>query len=220
MATVRFSGELKASVTSKARGLFADRLTEAETPLPHWGDAIYNAAFGAYVERYEALPEGTLNTTSQINIQGFDGGEWLTTLNETCILKLSKGRLYPCSLDESLVLYGLRNRSWSGWVLNANDPRWDTLKAEYEIFCQKIHDLRVTRDKFVEGVEVVMETYSTLSPALKAWPALWDLLPEHIKDRHRLVVERTKVAAKDAEMREKVDLNKLTGQVTANKLTR
>lgn len=220
MATVRISGELRSNILRKANEMFADRIIKAETPPPHWGDAVYQAAFGVYAPQYGALPEGTLNTVSSISILGFKGGGWDTTLNETCNLHLSSERLSPNSVDDAYSLYGIRERSWSGWFLNASDTRWDIFKAEYLTFCTAVHAVRVARDTFTEGVEVVLDTYSTLSPALKAWPALWDLLPEHIKDRHRLVVERTKVAAKDAEMREKVDLNKLTGQVTANKLTR
>jgi hypothetical protein len=61
-----------------------------------------------------------------------------------------------------------------------------------------------------------METYSTLAPAIKAWPALWDLVPDEAKERHKKVVERVKKDASDVG----VDLNSMTAAVTFSKLTR
>ena len=61
-----------------------------------------------------------------------------------------------------------------------------------------------------------MTTYSTLAPALKAWPALWDLLDEDTKERHKKIVERKKKDTDDIG----VDLNSMTAAVTFSKLTR
>jgi len=72
----------------------------------------------------------------------------------------------------------------------------------------------------IEGVILKLNAYSTLAPALKAWPALWDLVPEDKKDKHREVVVRTKASDTAANLAEEVDLSKLTGHVTADKLTR
>jgi hypothetical protein len=58
----------------------------------------------------------------------------------------------------------------------------------------------------------ICNTYSTLAPALKAWPPLWELIPENVKDTHRKIVERTK---NDVVL--DVDIGKLTALSTAAK---
>jgi len=103
---------------------------------------------------------------------------------------------------------------------NADDPRWDSIKKEYKKYCLKIHKLEQEQKAFVDGVQEVINAYSTLAPALKAWPALWDLVPEEKKEKHREVVERRKASDTAANLAEEVDLSKLTGHVTADKLTR
>ena len=80
---------------------------------------------------------------------------------------------------------------------------------------RKIFEQEAKQAKFVEGINKLMNTYSTLAPALKAFPALWDLVPEEAKERHKKIVERKK-----AEVELDVDLNSMTAAVTLNKLTR
>ena len=105
-------------------------------------------------------------------------------------------------------------------TLNADDPRWKDIKKQYKKYCLKIHKLEKEQKAFVDGVREVVNAYSTLAPALKAWPALWDLVPEEKKEKHREVVERKKASDTAKNLAEEVDLTKLTGHVTADKLTR
>jgi len=71
------------------------------------------------------------------------------------------------------------------------------------------------KTNFVNAVKEVITAHATLSPALKMWPPLWDLIPEEYKERHRQVVEREK-----KEVVVNVDLGTLTATVVAHKLTR
>ena len=61
-------------------------------------------------------------------------------------------------------------------------------------------------------VSKVCDAYSTLAPALKAWPPLWDLIPEDVKDKHREIKERVKSEAVLS-----VDIGKLTALSTTAK---
>ena len=72
------------------------------------------------------------------------------------------------------------------------------------------------RDKFVANVDLIMNTYSTLAPALKAWPPLWDLIPADKQERHKEIVERKK---KDIQLENVVDLNSMTAVSVMAKLT-
>ena len=66
------------------------------------------------------------------------------------------------------------------------------------------------------GVKKIIGMHTTLGPALKAWPPLWDLVPEGTKNRHRKVVERVKPEVAEVE----VDLTALTGTITAAKFAK
>jgi hypothetical protein len=72
------------------------------------------------------------------------------------------------------------------------------------------------QEKFLEGINKLMETYSTLAPALKAFPALWDLVPDEAKERHKKIVERKKAEVDVDSM----DIQGMTAAVTFSKLTR
>ena len=104
---------------------------------------------------------------------------------------------------------------WRSNKADYNDSRWDWLKPEFKEYVRKIFEQEAKQAKFVEGINKLMNTYSTLAPALKAFPALWDLVPEEAKERHKKIVERKK-----AEVELDVDLNSMTAAVTLNKLTR
>jgi hypothetical protein len=66
-------------------------------------------------------------------------------------------------------------------------------------------------------VKAVITSYSTLAPALKAWPPLWDLLGEDVKDKHREVVEREK-RDPAAAISGSVDLDRLTALASLSKM--
>jgi hypothetical protein len=64
-------------------------------------------------------------------------------------------------------------------------------------------------------VQKILHAHATLAPALKAWPALWDLLPESVKNKHRLVVSKASSEKPDLDG---VDVASLTATVVMNKL--
>jgi hypothetical protein len=70
--------------------------------------------------------------------------------------------------------------------------------------------------EFVKGVEDIIKNFSTLAPALKAWPPLWDLIPRDKQEKHKEIVERksNKPVALD------MDTSSLTAAVTMAKLVK
>ena len=85
---------------------------------------------------------------------------------------------------------------------------------EIRVWADGVYKVRAERDKFVEGVKAVITAYETLGPAIKAWPALIDLLPRQAREKHELVVERKK---RD-EVVVDADLSTLTSAVVRSKL--
>jgi|TARA_Y100000296_G_scaffold55313_1_gene63463 hypothetical protein len=221
MATVRFSGELKQDILSKARRLFDEKKAKAsENYGADWGQIIYDGVFLETKTQMLALPGYYFERSNALIFDGFRGGAWDHESNVRIRVGLTEELPFPEKLPEgSHGLVKLIRGSDGIFELDSDDPRWKELKEEYKVYTTTLGEIRKECEEFVEGVEKVIETYATLAPALKAWPALWDLLPNHTKDRHREVDKRT-TKAKAAEVAQEVDLNRLTAHVTADKLTR
>jgi hypothetical protein len=94
-----------------------------------------------------------------------------------------------------------------------NHEVWSEFIEEAQAYKERLRVAEERSKEFEDMVAQVIATYTTLAPALKAWPALWELIPEETKDRHREVRERVK---KDTTL--DIDLNKLTAMATAAKL--
>jgi hypothetical protein len=108
------------------------------------------------------------------------------------------------------------NKSYSRNEFHYMDSRWDWLKPEFKEYNRKIFEATNKQEQFLTSVNRLMETYTTLAPALKAWRPLWDLLPDEAKERHKTIKERKVVKAEELD----IDLNAMTSAVTLSKLTR
>jgi len=219
MATVRFSGELRSDIISNAKRLFEDRMKKAQKNHPDtWGQTVYDVAFKDHKTAMQSLPKSYFRYSKNIDVRGFGNQEevWSSKDNQTVSFELASSVPFPNEIEAEL--HGLmgESRTYSGWTLNPSDPRWDTFKAEYKKYCDAIHKLEDERTAFVNGVNKIMDTYTTLAPALKAWPPLWDLVPYDKRERHKKIVERK---AKSLSV-EEIDLTAMTAASTLAKLTK
>ncbi len=219
MATVRFSGNLTYEIMETAKRVFTKRIEQATANLPStWqGDVVYDLMFKETVAKMAALPNHFMNTAEQVKIQGFQPGNEEDHLpGRTITIKFTGKKLWP--FTHNLKSMGLvkNQRPHFGLILDGDDPRWNNIKPSYMSYCQQVWDIEGERQVFVAGVEKVIKTYSTLAPALKAWPPLWDLIPEEAKIRHKTIVDRTKTEA----VIEGVDLDSLTSTVALDRITR
>jgi hypothetical protein len=217
MATVRFSEELRERIRNNAQRMHEANIEKAEEAAPNnWGDRIYDRMFRNTRVGMNLLPEGYLDTRQAFTFGGF-GEEGRTLWVE---MEMSSEKRWPGNLPagpDTGVTGGGGSR-YNRIILEPTDERWYDLHAEYNLYCANVAAAQKQQTDFVDGVNSVLANYSTLAPALKAWPALWDLIPEDKKDRHREVVEKRGRSAPVTEAGELTDLNKLTAAVTANKL--
>jgi len=218
MATVRFSETLKDSIRRKARDMFKESIKKAEQDYPStWGDKIYDCFFPADVlAKFNALPAYAMKEQGHVDFRGFTGApdeERKEYHFSEIRLEFSSPRRWPDEFKSEVT--GFNARYGSGECI-WDDTRWDWLKPEVKAYTDKINAEVAKQDSLLEGINKLMETYSTLAPALKAWPALWDLLDDDTRERHKRVVERNKTGSDTLD----VDLNKMTAAVTYSKLTR
>jgi hypothetical protein len=219
MATVRFSEQLKDNIRRKAKDMFKASIKKAEQDFPTtWADKIYDCFFPAdVVAKFNALPAYAMKEETHIDFNGFRGVDVEErdsyNFNNTIRLEFSSSRRWPNTFNPEVTGF---HANYSSGECVWGDSRWDWLKPEVKAYTDKINAQVAKQDSLLEGINKLMETYSTLAPALKAWPALWDLLDDDTRERHKRVVERNKTGSDTLD----VDLNKMTAAVTYSKLTR
>ncbi len=225
MATVRFSDALKSEIRNNAKAMFKQNIDKAKADVPaHWADKIYQGFFPADdIAKFNALPAYAMQEKQSLDFEGFFNAPenvFQTATHKqkayecsTVTLEFSKPMRWPNDIDKADTGFKFQ---WRNSKADYNDSRWAWLVPEFKEYVRKIFEQESKEASFLEGVDKLMQTYSTLAPAIKAWPALWDLVPDEAKERHKKVVERVKKDASDVG----VDLNSMTAAVTFSKLTR
>ena len=225
MATVRFSDTLKDTIRSNARAMFKTNIETAKANVPsHWADKLYQSFFPAdVIAKFNALPDYALKKESSINFAGFynapedvfQTGAHKQSAYECDEIRLEFSKPVAWPFDFKPETTGFKSE-WRSNKADYNDSRWAWLVPEFKEYVRGIFNAEAKQAEFIDGLDKLMTTYSTLAPALKAFPALWELLDEDTKDRHKKIVERKKKDTDEIG----VDLNSMTAAVTFSKLTR
>lgn len=208
MATVRFSQELKDNILRSARNKMQpaiDRAMESAPNTPEWAEKIYNTIFSDDLPAIRSLPGYWFNN--------YDGFEIAYAFGQDTYLQMKFGTEKPWPSQFQQNRFAKRAGYGSARIELLDVPEWDEFKTEVLAYKEKLSAAAKRKEEFVDAVRQVIDAYTTLAPALKAWPALWELIPDHVKEKHREVKERTK---KEVEM--SVDLNKMTALISAAKL--
>lgn len=206
MATVRFSKELISDIERNARNKMEPAVQRARDQKPDnaWGQRIYDILFGDVQPLLAQLPAGWVKTVEQIEVS--EVGERHCGMTFT----FATPQPWPNGFPPSPLA---RKRSTYGESITLLDNLvWGEFHAEVTAYHQRVQEAAKRRDEFVEMVKKVCNAYSTLAPALKAWPPLWELVPEATKDKHREIKVREKT-----EVVLDVDIGKLTALSTAAK---
>lgn len=209
MATVRFSQELKDAIIANAKKVFEKQVQAAKDARPphSWGDVIYDKMFGHLTPALNAVPQEFLKMRESVEVQCVGGLH--------CKLKfdLTTPRAWPREFKETDL--AKKSGHYSDEIDLKDDLAWGELHADVTRWRQGIKDALQKQNEFVEQVNQIIKAHATLAPALKMWPALWDLVPEQYKEKHKEIKVREK-----REVEVNVNLGALTAAVTFNKLTR
>jgi hypothetical protein len=226
MATVRFSDTLKGEIRNKAKTMFHDKIKQAKDNVPaHWADKVYECFFPADVrQKMASLPDYVLRKQEHIEVTGWVNAPdnvWQTgdythqTWTLLGSIRLSFSKPMPWVANFEQADNGFKS-SYNSGKFDYDDARWDWLKPEFQEYNRKVFEAVNKQETFLSSVNKLMETYTTLAPALKAWRPLWDLLPDEAKERHKTVKERKVIKAEELDL----DLNAMTSAVTLSKITR
>jgi hypothetical protein len=216
MATVRISDTLSRDVKRKLTTIYYKRIerVKASVLTPENNQAVYNAFMGDYIGaiKQSGLPEALFRTA--------------TVMDVYC-----NGTRFRAELESPQVFWQ-EPASIHAFV---KESRWGYNESEINITLETDHDYTGTglqllidaaaqvsqinqeEKTAVQALGVLLYKYSTLAPALKEWPALWDLLEDDVKAKHKEVVERKKKEPKP-EVTDTPDFSSMTAAVIANKL--
>ncbi len=208
MATVRFSKELQDAILKNARNVFNKQLQTATDARPahDWGGKIYNILFGEHTAALNAVPEMFLKKVSKVEV------EKVGSISCNLAFDMPMPRAWPMKFPDTE--HAKLEYSYRDGIHLKDHLVWGELFAEVSAWRNGIKEIEAKRDAFTEQVKKIIEAHSTLAPALKMWPPLWDLIPEEYKNRHREVKEREK-----KEVTVDVDIGSMTAAVVFNKIT-
>ena len=206
MATVRFSKELIEKIERNARVKMQPAVDKAkEQKLDNaWGQKIYDILFSEVKPLVSQLPAGWVKTVERIKIDRIG--------SRICNMEFAFATPQPWPQQFTETELAKKDYSYSDGITLKDDFVWSEFHAEVVDYMERVQTAGQRQTEFVEMVKKVCNAYSTLAPALKAWPPLWELIPEDVKDKHREIKVREKT-----EVVLDVDIGKLTALSTAAK---
>jgi hypothetical protein len=210
MAIVRITDTLRNEVKNNVTKMFKAQLDKAkEWNCPVTADDIYDKIFAAWRTHMYALPREMFNYSQEFTI--------VKVYDLPIDYKFGLAVARPTPRIPSMPHVRSANVYYSQQyeLLNDGEGTWEEL---YDYVTSRNARITAVTDKIKQvetGIEQVLKQTSTLAPALKACPALWDLLPEHIKEKHKQVVDRKKSSSLEG-----IDTTALIGAITLAKLIR
>lgn len=215
MATVRFSEDLKTQIRLKARTnmmhgvsrVYMDKLSA------HWGQFIYDTAFGEPARVALTMPPEWFHWVDTITVRSV-GGERVPSQHNYNVFTLTTKLPWPNRVISSEFI---KEREYDSSLVLTDHAAWSELKAEVVAVNARVDAAVKRQTDFVELVDKIIGSYATLAPALKAWPPLWDLIPDNYREKHKQIVDRK--SSGKAELSLGTDeLARLTAMATAVKL--
>ena len=220
MATVRFSDKLREEIVNKAKYKFQTAVDVANNNRPDatvWGDRLWSLFYSRYEDVLASIPQQFVRRASgfKLGVIHLATGEEVTVEMD---FRFTSEKPWP---DATVLGTGFLKspHSWREvWNIGldmSGDPVVQELVTLIKTRQAAINEAVKRRDEFTASVKQVINAHSTLAPALKMWPPLWDLLSEDVKNKHREVTERSAKATAETVG---VDLNRLTALASLSKM--
>lgn len=209
MATVRLSQSLINDILNNAGKTQEKAVVRAiETRPSHdWAEKIYTTLLGEdEVALAEKLPEHWFETVGGIKLRA------IGSLNCNMLeFQFTTPKRWPRRINNSL---GRLEYGGASNIYLHESLVWGELHAEMSAWSARVTAAQSKKTEFLVSIRKVLDSYSTLAPALKAWPPLWDYLPDAVKSKHKEVSTKEKKAEAVLD----VDLSTLTAMAVAAKI--
>jgi hypothetical protein len=211
MGTVRISADLKRVVVANAMATYLKRLNMAQGNLkfPYDGPTFYSMLFGEWEKQMEELPKGFFPVRNSIVVRNVSGIV-PPTLALSCGMKRFPYDMPSAGRD---FVLSMAMRECASVTLLPSE-RWEPIIKAVHDWKQQHDNLVAERDAFVLGVTKVLDAHATLGAAVKTWPALWELVPENVKERQRSATKPEKKEAAPLD----IDVDRMTAAVAMSKI--
>lgn len=211
MAVVRFSSRLIQDITENAKKVFVNKLDDAKKVDPEIPDRMMDHILAPWLAQMNLL-DPMFEKCSCFTLASINDVDVHATL------RFKTERILPYRYPSTSPFKAGWNNQNGNYTVRSNNP---TDLEFYEYFKnRRDRILKVGLDEryFISGIERVCESFTTLAPALKAWPPLWDYIPQHTKRIHLKTVDKT--TREKATIPSDLDVSKLTAVAVASKLVR
>lgn len=221
MATVVMSNELISVVKTNINRYFSNQFVDVpypKVPLPKLRSEVLSLLYGDNWEVYDKLVSGPINPfvlrTNKISVVTYPAKHTGYVLN---LLDLCAGPIFIPALEgmasfltadttqcyhPAIAKFNVELRYSNTNNLHIHAERlvlqvnpvgeWAPLIEpiiEYQNATKAINE---ERDTTVKAAQKLMESHRTLGPCLRAWPSLWDFLPQSARDKHMRKTENNK----------------------------
>ena len=228
MATVKITKELIEKVLGNARNVHGAKIhaLHQSVDLCGWtGDKLLDLAYGTELLTQLRSPAMApfIKPVTEVNLEAVNGqaiGRNFPLAAATPFV-IGRGIAFPIKRNGEDVGVATLNNAYSsttGYMrLQVPSDMLNGLDEEFKRAREAQATLRAAQEDYLVSVRKVLESFTTLAPALKMWPALWELLPEDAKDKHKEVRGKPAAAAAKSSAPE-VDLDRLTAITAARRM--
>ena len=198
MATVKITNDLRQTVIDAAISIFTDRQRVAYKIDTRWtAQSLVDFAFEPILDLLKQPDiQPFISKASSVRVQKLNGiNPWEGFTAPNAHLPVPKGRAFrrhvtnPDGSEGTIDAY----HQYDCLALDFDNVHevsdLHTAVAERD---KRVAEIKAQQIEFTEVVKAVLDAHSTLAPALRAWPPLWELLDEKTKARHKEVVTRAK----------------------------
>ena len=217
MATVRLTDSIRNRVVNSFESIYERRIDAVRQELKDTvtPEEVYGALMGQYTSLIEqsGLPKAMFPKVKELDI----GMNFLSISFE-----LSSLHPFSDNLEEHVPFVKSSNQYYPRTCQRIRlEDEYDYTGMVFDKFKQandKIKGIKEEMETGTRAIRTLLEKFATLSPALKEWPPLWDLLDENTKDKHKQIQERKKSQKAERDTDAEVDTKALTAAVIASKL--
>lgn len=202
----------------------------ADIDLEPAGERVYREIMGEHYDAVYALPEKMFKTMRCIYVS------YIGDIRTELVLPLAEERRFPATATAfgggvdsyvrnrtvfSEIKRAVQSNRLPNYPLDAAEVhiKSSLLPEVYELvrdYTVKYDKARDDVDQMDSNVRKLLSRHSSLAPALKEWPPLWDLLDEETKERHKRVKSTKKRESSDDD--DGLDLSSMTAKITQAKL--
>lgn len=198
MAIVKITKDLRQSILETASAMFVDRRNAAHKLDTHWtAQSLADFAFQPIQDllRHTDI-QPFLSKASTVRVQALNGASlWEGFSIHNGFVPSPKGRPYYRRVVNPDKSEGRITAAQQYDVLTLdfeNVHAVNDLKQAIDDRDKRVAEVKILQQDFTTAVKAVLDAHTTLAPALRAWPPLWELLNEKTKERHKEVVTRAK----------------------------